>query len=79
MFFELSQLPQAMQEHILNNDNSMVQIVNNGQIIKNVHFDEPINKGCYFDIEQMQHMMDSEVHQFPKFQNDEEFLSWVNS
>lgn len=79
MFFELSQLPQAMQEHILNNNNSMVQIVNNGQVIKNVQFNEPINKGCYFDIEQMQYMMDSEVHQFPKFKNDEEFLSWVNS
>lgn len=49
MFFELSQLPQAMQEHILNNDNSMVQIVNNGQVIKNVHFDEPNDEQAYYE------------------------------
>lgn len=41
MLIELSQLPVAIQQYILNEQTELVQIVNNGQVIKNLAFSEP--------------------------------------
>lgn len=83
MLIELSQLPLAVQEQILNvQANEIVQITNNGQVIKNVHIVEIksyANGDFDYDLERMKYMMDTDFHPMPKFASDEEFLAWVNS
>lgn len=61
MLIELSQLPQIVQQHILSQNNEVIQIVNNGQVIKTIQFGEPNDEDAYyehfhqhhFDIERM--------------------------
>lgn len=60
MLIELSQLPPSMQQHILSEKTDIVQIVNNGQVIKNLQFSEPtndINDDFDFDLERMKKAM----------------------
>lgn len=58
MLIELSQLPPSMQQHILSKQTDLVQIVNNGQVIKNLQFSEPNNDiNEDFDLERMKRAM----------------------
>lgn len=80
MLLELSLLPIEVQQHIRNN--GIIQIVENGKIVKEAQFNEPKSyaKGDFdYDLERMKYMMDTEFYDMPKFNSDEEFLAWVNS
>lgn len=83
MLIELATLPPAIQQQILQiKADEVVQFVDNGKLIKTAQFSEPkshANGDFDFDLARMKEMMDTEIHDMPKFKSDEEFLAWVNS
>ncbi|MDO4440590.1 MAG: hypothetical protein Q4B81_00220 [Moraxella sp.] len=82
MLIELSQLPLAIQEQILNNNTSMVQIVNNGQVIKTMQLSEPKSYayGDFdYDLEQMKQAIEAPYVTVPNFESAEELLHWMEN
>lgn len=82
MLIELNQLPTVMQQHILNKNTEIVQVVNNGQVISDVQFNQPKSyaKGdCDYDLERMKKAVNAPCVVVPKFDTPEKLLEWMDN
>lgn len=82
MLIELSQLPAVMQQHILTKNTEIVQVVNNGQVISDLQFNQPKSyaKGDFdYDLERMKQAVNAPSIVVPKFDTPEKLLEWMDN